>query len=260
MQPFVAKLFKTMVKQKMPTNELVKKLHELAGHDPGAPQLGVGDVPGRALADDDESLIGFFQSFRPKGEGLDGAFDEISSGRQLIDRLKLLYDAAGDDRRPQGGRDAYFVVRNANPITPDRAESAMNQWLTRIGELALSLGDISTVEALQRGPSIRVLEGIPPKHPKRKEEKSELLKTFESEVATLTARIDTADPHAKVLRKAYYFIACDAMLRDFLMWPLYADASSVDEPFAPYFELWRHGVKYRIFGDSQIDLYLPRSS
>jgi hypothetical protein len=47
------------------------------------------------------------------------------------------------------------------------------------------------------------------------------------------------------------------MLRDYLMWPFYGAASALDDPFAPYFELWRHGVKYRIFGETQVDLYLP---
>tara|TARA_R110002049_G_scaffold27321_2_gene94241 strand:+ start:453670 stop:454446 length:777 start_codon:yes stop_codon:yes gene_type:complete len=256
----------------MPTDELVKKLHDLAGFDPSAPQqTGVvpdvvassksGSQPDSPHVDSSQadSLIGLFQSFRPDGEGLAGAFDQVSSGEQLRERLQTLFDVAGDDRRPQGGRDAYFVVRNPQPIAPDVAHQKAIQWIEGLTELALMLGDVETVGALQPIPKIRVLEGIPPKHPRREEEKSELLKAFQNDVTMLTARIDAADPHAAVLRQAYYFIACDAMLRDYLMWPLYAQAAAVDDPFEPYFQLWRCGVKYRIFGESQIDLYLPWS-
>jgi hypothetical protein len=48
------------------------------------------------------------------------------------------------------------------------------------------------------------------------------------------------------------------MLRDYLMWPLYAEATGIADPLRAYFELWRQGVQYRIFGESQVDLYLPR--
>ena len=241
----------------MPTDQLVKKLHDLAGFTPGAGQnAGLQDAPSDFSPAD--SLIGLFQVFRPDGAGLDGAFEQIASGDQLRQRLQLLFDAAGDDQRPAGGRDAYFVVRKPKPIDPIVAESLANDWLSRISELALTLGDVETVSVLQPIPTIRVLEGIPPKHPKRDEEKSELLRAFQNDVAMLTARIDAADPHAAVLRQAYYFIACDTMLRDYLMWPLYADAAAVEDPFEPYFQLWCSGMKYRIFGETQIDLYLPR--
>jgi len=242
----------------MLTEELVKKLHLLAGFPSAAAvsETTAEPIDGDTSAD---SLIGFFQAFRPDGSGLEGAFEQIAVGEQLRERLGLLFQVAGEDRRPQGGRDAYFVVRNPSPIDPSESEQLAVDWLERMRDLALMLGDVETVSVLQPTPAIRVLEGIPPKHPKRDEEKSELLKTFQYDIAMLTARIDAADPHAPVLRQAYYFIACDPMLRDYLMWPLYAGAAAVNDPFEPYFRLWSHGVKYRIFGENQIDLYLPRT-
>ena len=101
------------------------------------------------------------------------------------------------------------------------------------------------------------MEGLPPKHPKDAAEKSKLLRTLQEGATALVDRID-AGPYAPILRPAYYFTACDTMLRDYLMWPLYAAASGLEDPFKSYFELWRHGVKYRIFGETQVDFYLPR--
>ncbi|MEM9588853.1 MAG: apolipoprotein acyltransferase, partial [Planctomycetota bacterium] len=57
-----------------------------------------------------DDLIGFFQSFRPDGNGLEGLFDDLPLGDLLHQRLAELFSAAGDDRRPTGGRDVYFIV------------------------------------------------------------------------------------------------------------------------------------------------------
>ena len=206
---------------------------------------------------DADSLIGFFQTFRPDGLALSGLFDELKCGDQLHQRLQALFDAAGNDRRPQGGRDAYFVVRNPSALDPDRARQLGVEWLSGLREIAACLGSASITALLDPSPSIRVLEGIPPKHPKEEHEKSQLLVGVREESATLVEQID-AGPYAPLLRQAYYFTSCDAMLRDYLMWPFYAEATGLDDPLSAYFELWRHGVKYRIFGETQVDLYLPR--
>jgi hypothetical protein len=130
-------------------------------------------------------------------------------------------------------------------------------WIEGLRELAISLGDSVTADVLSPTPMVRVLEGRPPKHPKSDAEKSQLLCAVKDEASKLVLRID-AGPYPPILRPAYYFTACDSMLRDYLMWPLYAGPAGIKDPLEPYFELWRHGVKYRIFGETQVDLYLPR--
>lgn len=228
----------------MSTEALIRRFHDLACVDPET-ELNA------------DSLIGFFQAFRPDGAAIAELYQELEVGDALIERLSRLYAAAGDDRRPQGGRDAYFVVRNPPALDPDHADSLAQQWLSALADLALALGDAETYQTLQPTPKVRVLEGIPPKHPKAVEEKTPLLRTMQEDVPKLVERID-AGPYAEVLRPAYYFTACDTLIRDYLMWPLYESATGMDDPLAPYFELWRHGVKYRIFREDQVDLYLPR--
>ena len=227
----------------MSTNALLRKCHDLAG-------LG----PETSLEPD--SLVGFFQVFRPDGQALAELFSELEVGDELQSRLQQLYAIAGDDRRPSGGRDAYFLVRDPKPLEPERAEQLATSWLEGLIAIASHLEEESIRETLQPLPRIRVLEGTPPKHPKDEAEKSRLLRSVQ-QAATLVERID-AGPFPAALRPAYYFSACDTMLRDYLMWPLYARATGLRDPLFPYFELWRHGVKYRIFGETQVDLYLPR--
>ena len=234
------------------TEDMIEKCHRYSQSD-----VGEGNA---------DSLIGFFQVFRPDGGALAGLFDHLEIGEQLHERLDRLYAACGDDRRPDGRRDAYFVIRRPPAIDPDAASELASDWLQRLSSLAEQVGDADSPNPLAPTPTIRVLEGLPPKHPKADEEKSQLLRFLQHEAANLLDRIQAVDPAAIALRSAYYFVACDAMLRDYLMWPLYAaalrtiDTAPVHDPFEPYFQLWRHGVKYRIFGDRQVDLYLPRET
>ena len=228
----------------MSTQALLRRCHDLVGID-------------EENADDADSLIGFFQSFRPDGLALSGLYEELEIGDELHARLDQLYEAAGNDRRPQGGRDAYFVVRRPSVLDPEVAQTLGQSWLSGLHALAIAVGNQEISKLLEPLPKIRVLEGIPPKYPKIREEKSGLMIGVREDSATLVEQID-AGPFAQLLRPAYYFTACDAMLRDYLMWPFYAESSGLTDPFASYFELWRHGVKYRIFGETQVDLYLPR--
>ena len=238
----------------MDTEQLILQMHGRAGTHPEE-------------SVDADSLIGFFQSFRPGGipdsrlfsglEIFDLADSENPIAKRLDQRLTQLFEVAGDHHRPGGGKDAYFVVRKPNAIDPDLVERLARDLLGNLAELAITVGDAETAMNLEPSPRVRVLEGLPPKHPRQDDEKTALLRTMQEEVPSLVTRLDVSEV-AKVLRPAYYFIACDPLLRDYLMWPMYRQAAGLEDPFLPYFQLWKHGVKYRIFQEDQIDFYLPR--
>lgn len=203
-----------------------------------------------------DSLIGLFQCFRPDGKDVEGIFPDTVEKQDLLDRLEELFIAAGNDRRPDGGRDAYFVVRQPAVLTPERAETLGLSWVDGLRLLAELDGGLGLAQPLEANLRIRVLEGIPPKHPKDKSEHSNLLRCVQK-CAEMTDRL-AVGIEAAALRPAYYFIACDPFLRDYLMWPFFRPTTGMTDPLHSYFQLWKHGVKYRIFEESQIDLYLPR--
>lgn len=240
----------------MSTTEFLTRCREISasgncGQDPNA----CSSTPELSEAD---SLIGIFQHFRPDGEQMPQMFESLDVGDSLVDRMERVYEVAGDNRRPQGGLDAYFVVRSPQKLTVEATEHHGEMWLKGIAEIAASIGDQATQQTLANLPSIRVLEGIPPKHPKKHEERCDLLRVLLERCREMTSEIENVDPHAALLRPAYYFIACDHMLRDYLMWPFFASQTGLADPLKSYFWLWSHGVKYRTFQDGQLDLYLPR--
>ncbi|MEM9587371.1 MAG: apolipoprotein acyltransferase, partial [Planctomycetota bacterium] len=132
------------------------------------------------------------------------------------------------------------------------------EWLKNLRALAMSTPAQDAAKRLTPLPTIRVLEGIPPKHPKQDHEKSGLLKAFQDSLVDLTRQLRSSHTAGQLLRPAYYFTGCDPFLRDYLMWPLFRTATGMEDPFRPYFQLWRHGVKYRVFQETQVDLYMPR--
>lgn len=234
----------------MNAKDLYRHACELAGVRPGS-----GHGPEQTEA---ETLIGLFQTFRPDGRGVETLFADLPGGSELLDRLGELYAAAGDDRRPQGGRDAYFVVRTPPAIDPSEVEAAAACWLEGLRRFAESVGAEPVVRSLSSPPNVRVLEGLPPKHPRDDSQKATLLRVMQSDAPAMVERVRPQSEHAALLRQAYYFISCDAMLRDYLMWPFYEPHVRCPDPFAAYFELWRHGVKFRVFRDDQVDFYIPR--
>ena len=221
---------------------------------PAAVDTGFGAPPTA-----EEALIGFFQSFRPDGERLESLYEGMAGENDLADRLEKVFEVAGDARRPQGGMDAYFVVRAPQQMDPEVAKFAGETWLGGMAELARCADRDDLLKHLDPIPEIRVLEGIAPKNPKFDSDKTELFRVLNEELPQVTAALaDHQD--ANILRPAYYFIACDPMLRDHLMWPLYRqeDNSLPADPFSAYFDLWRHRVRFRTYRDGHMDLYLPR--
>ncbi len=208
---------------------------------------------------DNNTMIGIFQRFRPAGNGLEGLYKDLPHAGEYHRRLDRLFAAAGEDRRPNGGRDAYFVVRNPPPMSAEVAEFQAIRWLESLLAMATKAAATGLMAQLDPVPRIRVLVGAPPKQPKSDLDSFPLLKAIKVDAAALTDGIAQQCLVVLLLRDAYYFAACDAMLRDYLLWPAYAEHFADPDPMSGYFELWRHGVKLRVFHDDMIDLYLPRA-
>lgn len=204
------------------------------------------------------SLVGMFQKLRPDPAVLEPIFDQVVNGDEVYERLVKVYEICGHPRRPDGMKDAFFIVRDPDAVAPEVVQSLGQEFFKGLGLLAFELNHDELATCLQPIPEIRLVEGAVPKHPKSEEEKSNLLKQVTKAGPAVTDELRGKMEIANFLSRATYFIACDAFLRDFILWPWMAEHSNVEDPFESYFQFWKHGVKFRIFGEKQIDLYLPR--
>lgn len=257
----------------MDQSALLKRCQQLAGFphqpnvDPNAyaePNLAETNLAGQSAPHSTptswtpEDAIGFFQTFRPDGENLEQVFRDVPHGEELLERILEVFEMAGDPTRPDGARDAYFVVRKPTKISEEVARFAATEWLKQMAELDRRVGSQNLAQLLDAAPSIRVLEGQPPKHPRQIEERSDLLKLISSFSQRVVSQLNPEQDAALALRRAYYFMACDTFLSEYLLWPVYRSLTGLEDPFEPYFTLWKAGIKFRIFNDRGIDFYMPR--
>lgn len=212
---------------------------------------------------DPKSLIGLIQAFRPGGLPEIDSLLALPGGPEFAGRLQEAFDAVASSARPDSMKDAYFVIRNPPLVDTATLAGHANRFIASVAAVAQAM-EGSSVQFADL-PDVRILEGKPPKHPRAASEKSELLNVFQTGVP---AFIDGRFAHAgasdsrvvgRQLAEALYFVACDSWLREYLRLPLLGGLSDpADQASAAYFQLWRHGVKYRIFSNHRVDFYLPR--
>jgi hypothetical protein len=180
-------------------------------------------------------LYGFFQSFRPDGRGLEDVFAGVVGGHELLQRLLEVYRVTAAGWEPH---DAYFLVK----APPALAESEMlrlsqlhrdaMQLVARFAgatELESLLDAARRLSVVARVESTAAAVGAN-------------LQVHEAAV-DFVANLPGLDSEALLLGEAYYGIACDYLLKFHLLWPLYRRASSLDEPFGSYSQLWKHGLR-----------------
>ncbi len=150
-------------------------------------------------------------------------------------------------------------MRDASPSDPDYVQQQASLWLQRLFELASKPAIGREAPLPFDRPVVRVLEGMPPKQLKADEELIPLLRWLKRDAGQLTEALAGDCVINELFREACYFIACDSMLRDYVLWPTYQAVTPAEDPFACYFELWRRGVKWRVFQEDRVDIYLPRT-
>jgi hypothetical protein len=194
-------------------------------------------------------LYGFFQSFRPDGRGLAGAFERVAGGDELLQRLLDVYRVTAPGWEPS---DAYFLVKAPQPLTDAalseyarRHRDSMAQIASYVGEDELGsflkeAGELVTVAPSDSTPAS---EGAN-------------LRIYEAAVDFMTG-LDPEESEALLLGEAYYGIACDYFLKYHLLWPLYRRSSPLDEPFEAYSQLWKHGVQCDFLERGRMTLSVP---
>lgn len=220
-----------------------------------APPIGSGNAP-QDLSEA-ERLIGLLQAARPDGEALWPVLEQLEHGPAFCRRLRKLYQATKTSSREDSLRDAYFVVRDPPMLQAAIAKGETERFVEQLSELASWLKiDLPTAT-----PTVRVLEGKAPKKPRKDEDKTQFYRVLFEDIPAKTLEKLQSESIAVTLSQACYFAACDPMLRDYLLWPFVEqmpEAPRSLDPFAYYFELWRHGAKLRVVQDNQLDVYLPR--
>jgi len=201
-----------------------------------------------------DSLYGFFQTFRPMGaaqaEALRQALLPIPQGAEVLERLKVAF-AADDGHPPSRG---YFDAFRPTPLSAAEAAGLVRAFLAKVTAMATASNCPELVELL-RDVHVSTVVGKRPfptvQHPTQA--------LLHDVVCDWFLSLQRQPTWAYELNEAFFSVACDLYLGWHFMWPWFAASSAIDEPFAPWCELWLHGVEYRFVADSSLEVYLPEA-
>jgi hypothetical protein len=194
---------------------------------------GVAEFEKLVFKNEDE-LYGYFECFRPDGKGVEKVFAGIVGGDEIVQRLRKVYECTKDSTG------AYFIVRRPLPATPERLVDLTTQHYTKVRQIARIFDHARLASELEVLPEIKIKrEAIP-------ERTRSDVNAPEASVYGVTGDWFTdlapIPSDALLMKEAFYSIVCDYKIARYLMWPLYRGSTEIEEPFAPYFELWTHGA------------------
>lgn len=185
---------------------------------------------GRGRVSDQSDLIGLFQYFRPDGEGVEAIFAGHPFGDAILERIRKCY---AHTREGYAESDAYFIPRPKESCSQTMAINLLNRHLLEMRKIAERLHVDELVDLIANSTPVRV---------RTRAELDEGALNDDSPEAWLydiaTDFMGSLSPHESPLlqlRDAMYSIANDMFLRNYLLWPLYADSYPDSEPFLPAF-------------------------
>jgi hypothetical protein len=149
--------------------------------------------------------------------------------------------------------DAYFVVKKPQPLSRERAAHLVTRHLQQFADIARETGNGQLLRLLEPLPRVEVVPGKTPWPPGQDD--PEVL-IYEARTDFMTS-LSPLSSYALLLDEALYHLACDYFLRDYILWPLYRQASTLVEPFGSYFELWKHGAGMRFVTDKLVKVFVP---
>lgn len=189
--------------------------------------------------DDEGRLVGLFADLRNESAALRALLKDVPDADEVCTRFATLRDAAGDGRDPvTGAVDAFLVVRAPEPISRARAEEHLRAHYARLASAVAELGERALGDVLQEPCRIDWKDSISSDH-QRDSLDGDVGEVIGDAIAT---RVN--DHPVLGLHEAAYGIAARYELARYVLWPAYRGHIATCDLYAPYVELWRHGVTF----------------
>ncbi|WP_165068789.1 hypothetical protein [Paludisphaera rhizosphaerae] len=178
----------------------------------------------------------------------------VEAGDEIVPRLLSVYRAAAEGWPPDYDEyDAYFNVFDPSPITASYAVELVLGHLLNVKLMAQIRGLDGPVAVLEPLPRVEIIQRVEPWGQGQEDLEFIIHTAIKSYMGALSPR----ESPILALEEAFQSFA-DVNLRHFVLWPLYRDASTIEEPFQPFFDLWRHGVEFHFGNDGDVRVHVPR--
>jgi len=227
-----------------------KKIGLEAARSAGRDRADLDQIDSVAWTNEEDHLFYYFDFFRPDGAGVEKAFAGIVGGDEIVERLRLVFQAT----RESFQRYLYFIVCRPLRATRKRLIELTIQHYEKIAQIARQAEALELVELFQSFPKVEVTTEP---MPDRRQPDTNCPESWVYDiVGDWFSILDPIPSDALLMDEAFYSIACDYNIARYLMWPLYRNSTKIEEPFAPYFELWRHGAQAIFTEPGRVLVYL----
>jgi hypothetical protein len=211
-----------------------------------------GDTSPVPWVNQEDDLYGFFQRFRPDGRGVARVFQGVKMGDAVLARLLPF----SQHTKEGAERDAYFVVRKPQVTNRQELLELMTQYLEKVRQMAVAadVRGLRELVTLLGSIQIEIKQGEAPPHPVSPEPSFALI------YDTLIDWFGSLEPvpsDVLLLEEAFYSMACEYPLAWYIMWPLYRESTAIQDPFAPYFQLWIRRAEFRFTNRELLTVYSP---
>ncbi len=200
-------------------------------------------------------LEGFFQEFRPEGEGIEQLLCGIEKCDEVTRRLTNVFRVSASSFQAS---DAYFIIRNTSSIEPQKALELLRSHFRAMAEVAEHEKEPDFASALRdlKEPVFVKTNSDLTRNPSVAESFDVLLYDIATDYISKASR--SSNP-IYLLSEPMYGIANDKYLQGYLLWPLLEDMMPQKAPFDSYFEMWAKGIAYTLPQDGVCQLYVPSS-
>lgn len=183
-----------------------------------------------------DNLFGMFQSFMPNGEGVEKVFEPFPRKEEYLQRIEGVFTSTKNSvsqTLSEGMVPAYFVPRTA-VISEAELVKMGEALIATFKTFAEHIGHEEMLEILDKTKSVRVVDTD------IRTSESEEHEIISDVILEWTQENRDYDEPVEILSEAYYSIACDYWLADYLQYPRFSDKPPVDF-LEPYFTLWKNG-------------------
>ena len=196
----------------------------------------------------------FFHCFRPTGEGLEIYFDKHPYGKEIFTRLKKIFDVTATNPP----NTAYFVVENAKVLTEAQIITLAKSYIQSMRDILQCMNDKSVLSTEEI--TINIIKGCSPRcdnhyhitndnnntHHAIYEIKGEYFNNFKTNNEFII--LHDCD--------CIYYMACDYDLVYYVLWPLFAEQSTIHNPYDAGFKLWQYDLEAVFMDNKTLNIYI----
>ncbi len=194
----------------------------------------------------EKDVAGFFQRFRPRGEGLSEIYAGVEHGDQIVERLVAAMEVDGTTEG------STLSANNLVPVTGDEAMALAQRFCENVRELAVELSNEELAERFTAGKFV-LRAGA--------RDRYELNDLTDEAIEMLWDTMydvfyESASP-ASVLNTGVRALVGGRLLPFYIQWPVCSGRVQISDPLAPLFEMWRRGVAWRIVENRVVEVFTP---